>query len=150
MFREFLAFLVAAGLLINQVTIVTLLIFMEFLVDQGLSPSNIVNHMVAIHSQFILYGLVKSPFRDERIHLFQKSLRYTRPFCPKVTQIITTDMLSHMLIVSETLQYPIVFKALYSFFFLFYVYQIYFLIQWLPLMSQDNCVEVILFFRQTL
>ena len=117
MFREFLAFLVAAGLLLNQVTTVTLLIFMEFLVDQGLSLSNIVNHMVAIRSQFILYGLDTSPFRDDRIHLFQKSLTYTKAFCPRVTQIITTDMLSSMLIVSETLQYPIVFKALHSFCF---------------------------------
>ena len=71
MFGEFLAFLVVARLLINRVTTVTLLI-MEFLVDQGLSPSNIVNHMVAIRSQFIFYSLDTSPFRDERIHLFQK------------------------------------------------------------------------------
>ena len=73
--------------------------------------------MVAIRSQFILYGLDTPPFRDDRIHHFQKSLMYTKPFCPRVTQIITTDMLSRMPIVSETLQYPIVFKALYSFCF---------------------------------
>ena len=117
MFREFLGFLVAAGLFIHQVTTVTLLIFMEFLLDQGLSPSNLVIHVVAIRSQFILHGLDTSPIRDERIHLFQKSLKYTRPFCPKLTQIITIDMLSQILSVSETLQYPIVFKALYSFWF---------------------------------
>ena len=97
MFREFLAFLVAAGLLLNQVTTVTLLTFLEFLADQGLSPSNIVNHMVTIRSQFLLYGLDTSPFRDDRILLFQKSLMYTKAFFPIVTQI------------------HVVFKALYSF-----------------------------------
>ena len=73
MFREFLVFLVVAGLVIDQVTTVTLLIFMEFLLDQNFSPSNIVSHMAAIRSKFILYGLDTSPFRDERIHLFFKN-----------------------------------------------------------------------------
>ena len=133
--RMFLGFLVAAGLFIHQVTTVTLLIFMEFLLDQGLSPSNIVNHMVAIRSQFILHGLDTSPLENLEFIFSKKSLKYTRPFCPKLTQIITIDMLSQILSVSETLQYPIVFKALYSFCFVFpfYVYQIFFLTKWLLL-----------------
>ena len=53
MFREFLGFLVAAGLLINQVSTVILLMFIEFLLGQGFSPSNVVNRMAAIRSQFI-------------------------------------------------------------------------------------------------
>ena len=122
MFREILGFLVAAGLFTHQVTTVTLFIFMEFLLDQGLSPSNIVNYMAAIHSQFILHGLDTAPFRDERIHLFQKSLKYTRLFCPKVNQIITTDMLSQILSVSETLQHPIVQSFVLFLFFLLFTF----------------------------
>ena len=88
MFRDFLSFLVVAGLSVYQVTVVTLLAFMESLVEQEFSVSNIVNYMAGIRSYFIIYGLNTSPFRDERLHLFQKSLKYTRKFVPKTTTII--------------------------------------------------------------
>ena len=117
MFKEFMGFLVAAGLLIHQVNTVTLLIFMEFLLDQDFSPSNIVNYMAGIRSQFILYGLDTTPFKDERIHLFQKSLTYTRPLCPRTGYIITTEVLTNILMVSASLEFPIIFKALYTFCF---------------------------------
>ena len=117
MFRQFMGFLVAAGLLINQVNTITLLTFMEFLLYHKFSPSNIVNYMAGIRSQFILYGLDTAPFRDERIHLFQKSLITTRPLCPKVSYIITTDILTDILLVSASLGFPITFQALYLFCF---------------------------------
>ena len=103
-----MGFLVAAGLLIHQVNTVTLLIFMEFLLDQKFSSSNIVNYMAGIRSQFILYGLDTAPFRDERIHLFQESLTHTQPLCPKTADI---------LLVSASLEFPITFQALYAFCF---------------------------------
>ena len=109
MFRDFMGFLVAAGPLINQVTTVTLLIFVEFLLDQKLSPVNIVNHMVAIRSQFILYGLDTAPFRDKIIDLFQKSLMHTRPLCPRTVDIITTKVVADILLVSSPLEYPLIF-----------------------------------------
>ena len=83
MFRDFLGFLVAAGLSLHQVTVLTLLACMESLVDQNFTVSNIVNYMAGIRSYFIIYGLNTSPFRDERLHLFQRSLKYTRRFSPK-------------------------------------------------------------------
>ena len=117
MFREFMGFLVAAGLLINQVNTVTLLIFMEYLLHHNFSSSNIVNYMAGIRSQFILHGLDTAPFRDERIHLFQKSLTITRPLCPKTSFIITTDTLADILLVSASLEFPSTFQALYAFCF---------------------------------
>ena len=108
MFREFLGFLVA-GLLINQVNTITLLIFMEFLFQQEFSSSNIVNYMAGIRSQFILHGLDTAPFRDERIPLFQKSLITSRPLCPKVSYIITTDILADILLVLTSLEFPIIY-----------------------------------------
>ena len=115
-----MGFLVAAGLLLDQVNTVILLIFMEFLLDQKFSPSNIVNFMAGIRSQFILYGLDTTPFKDERIHLFQKSLTHTRPLCPRIAPIITTEILTDILLVSASLKFPIVFRALYTFCFFFF------------------------------
>ena len=70
MFRNFLGFLVAAGLSVYQVTVVILLAFMESLVEQEFSVLNIDNNMADITSYFIIYSLNTSPFRDERLHLF--------------------------------------------------------------------------------
>ena len=113
MFRDFLGFLVAAGLSVYQVTVVTLLAFKESLVEQEFSVSNIVNYMAGIRSYFIIYGLNTSPFRDERLHLFQKSLKYTRSFVPKTNTIIDTDLLLCILSVSETLPFSFIYRALY-------------------------------------
>ena len=113
MFRDFLGFLVAAGLSIYQVTVVTLLAFMEFLVEQDFSVSNVVNYMAGIRSYFIINGLNTSPFRDQRLQLFQRSLKYTRKFQPKTTLIIDTDLLLCILSVADTLQFPIIYQALY-------------------------------------
>ena len=113
MFRLFLGFLVVAGLTIHQVTVTILLAFMESLVDQSFSVSNIVNYMAGIRSNFIIYGLDTLPFRDERIYLFQKSLKYTRKLVPKGTFVIDTDLLLCILSVSDTLEFPIIYRALY-------------------------------------
>ena len=87
------------------------------LLDQNFSPSNIINYMAGTRSQFILYGLDTTPLKDERIHLFQKSLTYTRPLCPKTSYINTTEILSNILSVSGSLEFPIIFQALYTFCF---------------------------------
>ena len=116
-FRDFLGFLVAAGLSVYQVTVVTLLAFIESLVEQDFSVANIVNHMAGIRSYFIIYGLNTSPFRNERLNLFQRSLKYTQKFTPKTTRIIDTDLLLCILSVSETLQLPLIYRALYLLYF---------------------------------
>ena len=71
----------------------TLLAFMELLVQQGLSMSNIVNHMASIKAYFIIHGLDASSIGDNRLHLVQRSLKYTRKFAPKTNFIIDTDLL---------------------------------------------------------
>ena len=91
---------------------------MEFLVDQDFSVSNVVNHMAGIRSYFIIFGLNTSPFRDQRLQLFQRSLKYTRKFKPKTTFIIDTDLLLSILSVADTLQFPIIYRALYLLFLL--------------------------------
>ena len=78
-----------------------------------------VKYMAGIHSNFILYGLDTSAFKDESIHFFPKSLKYTRKFSPKVTQIICHEKLSRIIPFIDIFQFPMVFKALYLFFFSF-------------------------------
>ena len=69
--------------------------------------------MADIRSYFIIFGLNTSPFRDQRLQLFQRSLKYTRKFEPKTTLIIDTDLLLGILSVADTLQFPTIYRALY-------------------------------------
>ena len=90
MFHDFLGFLVADGFSVYSQP---LLAFMESLVKQNCSVSNIVNYMADIRSYFIIHGLNTTPFRDDRLHLFKRSLNYARKFTPRTTIIVDTDFL---------------------------------------------------------
>ena len=68
--------------------------------------------MAGIRSDCTINSIDTSPFLDDRLYLFQRSLKYTRIFSSKTTVVIDTDLLLHILSVTETLQFPCVFKAL--------------------------------------
>ena len=93
--------------------------FMEYLHQKGLFHANISNHMVGIRASFIIYGLQTSFFKDERIPLFIiiKALRMNVPLTLKPTRTISIEMLHQILQICDTLQIPVVFKALYLFTF---------------------------------
>ena len=78
-----------------------------------MSPDNITNHITAIRSISIIYGLDTAPFRDQRIPLFIKSLIINRPLAPVVKLVIDHTLLLQIVTVSAHLQYPLVYKSLY-------------------------------------
>ena len=117
MFKEFLVFLVAAGLSLTQVNTAIILAFLEYLVENGLNSDNIANYLAVIRAMFITYSLSTKPLRDEKIQLFIKALKINKPFAPVIPTIITEDMLRKICAECEYLQNPVVFKALYSFAF---------------------------------
>ena len=70
---DILGFSVIAGLSHQQVDHSILLIFIEYLVQNGLFYSNVANDMTGICSQSIVYGLNTAHFQHESVQLFQKS-----------------------------------------------------------------------------
>ena len=117
MFRNFLYFLEKAQISPFQVTTVIILAFMEQLHQKGLSQTNIANHMAGIWAMFIVYELNSSPFKDERLSLFIKSLKINAPLSLKGQKIIKVQMLQQIVAISQTLDNPLVFKMLYFFTF---------------------------------
>ena len=114
MFVDFLGFLVAAGTCHHKVNHLILIMFMQFLSENGLKPTNIANYMAAIRTKCILYDIPTTPFRHEQIQLFSKALKLDRPLQPQNSHIITTDLLHSILLVTQTLQFPVQFTALYT------------------------------------
>ena len=115
MWKDFVAFQVAAGLLTYQVTPLILLAYLEFLATCQLSESNISNNIAALRALHVIHGLPILPFKDERIPLFIKSLKLTKPFAPKLTSVLNTDLLLTIVKTCEAFEHPIVYKALYLF-----------------------------------
>ena len=113
MFRDFLAFLVSSGLHFSQVNTVIVLAFMEFLYKNTLSPANIANYMAGIRAMYIVNGLDTTPFRDDRLSLFMKSLKINAPFDLKIGSILSVDLLTKLIMACNTLDNPQVFKPLY-------------------------------------
>ena len=117
MFKDFLAFLISADLHLSQVNTVIVLAFMEFLHKNGSSPANISNYLAGIRAMYIVNGLQTSPFMDDRLPLFIKSLKINATFSPSPLQIITVEILHQIIKSCEALQLPYIFKPLYLFAF---------------------------------
>ena len=113
MFNTFLGFLVALDLSLSLISTTHILAFMEYLTQNGMSPDHIVNHLTAIRSLCIIYNCDTTPFRDQRLHLFIKSLKINRQFQPRLKVFIDKNMLLKIVTVASQLQSPKVFQALY-------------------------------------
>ena len=85
----------------------------SYLAQSGMSPDNITNHITGIRSMSIIYGIDTTPFRDQRIPLFIKSLKINRPLAPVVKILIDQTLLLQIVTVSAHLQSPLVYIALY-------------------------------------
>ena len=106
-------FLVVLGLSLPQIATLDILVFVEYLIQAGMSAFNVSNLLTAIRSMCIVYQYDTSAFRDNRIPLFIKSAKLNRPIQPKFNFLIDEMLLKEIVRVSGTLQYPVTFKALY-------------------------------------
>ena len=95
------------------VTSMDILAFMEYLAQSGMSPDHITNHITAVRSMCIVYGVNTLPFRDRRIPLFLKSLKLNHSFAARIPFIIDENLLLQIVTASTYLQFPHIFKPLY-------------------------------------
>ena len=113
MFRDFCGFLVATGLLASQVTHLTLLAFMEFLLQNAFTPSNIANYMAGLRASFVLYDLNTVPFQHQRLQYFHKAAKLQTLNFPKPKLHLDENLLLKIIIACDDLQFPVIFKPLY-------------------------------------
>ena len=113
MFALFLSFLVAFGLSLPQISTLDVLACMEYLLQSGMSASNIANHLTAIRSMCIIYNCDTTSFRNNRIPLFIKAVKLNRPLQPKLHVVIDEVLLEAIVLACSSLHSPLMFKALY-------------------------------------
>ena len=64
MFRLFMTFLVVLGLSLPQLTTLEVLAFIEYLLQNCMSSTNIAHHIAVIRALLIIYNCDTAPFRD--------------------------------------------------------------------------------------
>ena len=105
--------MVAAGLLLSEVTVHILLAFMEYLSQNNQSKSTICNYMTAIRAFHIIYACDTFSFKDERISWFLKSLQITAPLTPRIHTTLNIEVLTLIVHLCNNFEAPAVFIPLY-------------------------------------
>ena len=80
---------------------------MEFLLQHGQSQANIGNYMAALRAYHIINNLSTASFKDERIQIFQKSLKLQAP------SLLTIDLLTKIIQQCQNLPFSFIFRPVY-------------------------------------
>ena len=90
MLRLFLAFTIFVNTSIHQVNADFILLYLEFLVYNGASPSRVANHLSALKAKFTTLFLPVEMFDDSKLSYFITSLKLNAPL--RVTLHNTIDI----------------------------------------------------------
>ena len=84
LYRTFVAFCVHLDLFVFDVSVVHILSYLEYLVQNGVSANMLANHVSAAKANFTMYGLDYSLWEHPNIRYFLKSIKINRPI--KITR----------------------------------------------------------------
>ena len=111
MFRNFLAFSIFLDVNIHNISPPHILAFMEFLVFNKVSTSQISNYLSAIKVKFALFALNTTPFFDPRIKYYTKALARQAPLTIRLKTIIDIPLLTRIIQQCQNLYMGYVFQA---------------------------------------
>ena len=117
-FKMYMAFCIYVKVDVTQVDVNVVLMFLEFLVHNCLTPTSITNYVSAIRSQLKWFELPDSPWLHHRVTLMSKAIARTVNVQPKLKGVFDHNTLSRILMISATLPHSQVFITLYLFAFL--------------------------------
>ena len=93
MFRTFISFCVFASINLQTISVSALLAFLEFMAFNNSSSALIANHMSAIKTQFLVWGLDIAPFNDPRIKYFTRAITHSAHLKITLKSIIDSPLL---------------------------------------------------------
>ena len=113
MFRLFIAFTIFLSTTIHQVNSDFLLFYLEFLVYNGASPSQVANHLSALRAKITIFSLSISMFDDPRLSYFVRSLKLNAPLRVTLHNIIDITLLKCIIAQCDKFYMGQIFKAMY-------------------------------------
>ena len=111
MFRIFVAFLAFINVQPTLISSTQILAFLEFLVFNNVSHSQISNYLTTIKTNYSMLALDTTPFFDHRIKYFTKAVAGCAPLTVKLKSIIKPALLIQIIQQCEYLYMSYVFKA---------------------------------------
>ena len=111
MFRTFVAFLAFINVHPHLISSTHILAFLEFLVFNKVSHSQISNYLTAIKANYSMLALDTSPFFDQRIKYFTKAVARCAPLTVKLKAIVEPPLLIQIIQQCDYLYMGFVFKA---------------------------------------
>ena len=115
-FKMFLAFVIFCKFQ-DCTTETTIVLYLEFLIQNGLSAVSLHNALSVLQHYFALYSWNVANLSSRKVVLMCKSAKNNLPLKPKVRGIFTVDMLERLLHLTSDLPNAETFKALFLFAF---------------------------------
>ena len=115
-FKMFLAFVIFCKLQ-DCTTETTIVLYLEFLIQNGLSAVSLHNALSVLQHYFALYSWNVANLSSRKVVLMCKSAKNNLPLKPKVKGIFTVDMLERLVHLTSDLPNAETFKALFLFAF---------------------------------
>ena len=112
-FRIFVAFCIFAKFSLSAITTNHILVFLEFLVFNGTSTSNITIYLSAIKAKLSIYGSDISPFSNPQVKYFTRSLTLTAPLKVSLKTVIDMNTLKAIVKKCDTMYMGQIFKAVF-------------------------------------
>ena len=111
-FRTFLAFMIFMQLPIT-ISVHNILIFLEYLYNNALSPKVIKNYLSSISAVTSFYHLDTRPLSHPSISRFLRSISINSPFSPTPRGIFTIEMMYQISVACDILSDPLLFRAIF-------------------------------------
>ena len=98
---------------LENVTECVVIAFIEYLVQNSLKHSSIVNYISSLKTNFKMYGLSTAPFDHEWVRLALRSIAINVPVPYRVKGVFSIELLGQLVQMCDTLQHGFVYKALF-------------------------------------
>ena len=109
-FRTFLSFLTFLQLPVS-ISVHNLLIFLEYLYNNSLSPKVIKNYLASISTMAFHYNLDPTPIKHQSVTKYLRSITINSPFSPTPRGVFAIQMLYQISLACDLLPDPILYRG---------------------------------------
>ena len=113
LFRNFVGFCCLADILIQDVSLHSVMAYLEYLALNKVSVHMVANNVAAIKANFVMYGIDHSVMAHPRVKYFLKSMRINRPLSVPVRNVMSLQNLVDIVHLCDNILFGSVFKAVF-------------------------------------
>ena len=114
LFRVFISFCICINVSLYQLSITTVVSFLEYLVSNGTSVHMVSNYFSALKAMAVVYNLQFQIFYHPQVKYFIKSLKINRPLTVCTKNIMDIKALSQLIESCTGFTNAITFKAIFN------------------------------------